>query len=205
MAASIMPKQRSTKQELGPNMLAASSCIAAAVVAFNPLDCWRIRWQVQSQHTSMQGHVRSILRSEGLVRGLWLPGVGANAAGAGMSRGVGMGAYPMVRDAIVGPDGRKGGGSMFAAGLLSGGLGYGLSTPFWVVKTRLQAGLESRPLYRHTADGLARVVREEGARALWRGGSALVVRGALMNSKWPSAVATRRLCLVERRAVAASN
>ena len=81
---------------------------------------------------------------------------------------------------------------MFVAGLLSGGFGYGLSAPFWQVKTRLQAGLESRPLYRNTADGLARIVREEGVRALWRGGSALVVRGVLMNSKFVACLAPSR-------------
>ena len=51
------------------NIAAAAGCIAVAVVAFNPLDCWRVRWQVQSQHATMAGHVRSILSSEGLVRG----------------------------------------------------------------------------------------------------------------------------------------
>ena len=162
-------------------MMAASSCIAVACAAFNPLDCWRVRWQVQSAQPTMAAHMRSILRNEGLLRGLWLPGIGANAAGAGLSRGIGLGCYPAFRDLLVSPE-EKSGVSMFAAGLMSGGLGYGLSTPLWQLKTRLQAGLESTPLYRNALHGLRTMWQEEGGRALYRGWSALVVRGALMNA-----------------------
>lgn len=117
------------------------------------------------------------------MRGLWLPGVGCNAVGAALSRGIGMGCYPTVRDYIVGPDGEKGGGAMFLAGLISGGVGYGLSTPLWQLKTILQAGVETKGgLYRNGLHGLRSILQTSGIRGLYRGMSALVVRGALMNA-----------------------
>ena len=36
------------RQEMTRNMVASATTIATAVVVFNPLDCWRIRWQVQT-------------------------------------------------------------------------------------------------------------------------------------------------------------
>eukprot|EP00037_Helgoeca_nana_P015237 m.142494 g.142494 ORF g.142494 m.142494 type:complete len:298 (+) comp22926_c0_seq2:70-963(+) len=165
------------------NMVAASTCISAAVVLFNPVDCWRIRWQVQTRHPTMRAHLASILRSEGVMAGLWIPGVGCNAVGAALCRGIGLGCYPSVRDWIVGPGGEKGGGAMFLAGLISGGIGYGLSTPLWQCKTVLQAGVETRrPLYKNGLDGLVQIAKAGGVRGLYRGASALIVRGALMNA-----------------------
>jgi hypothetical protein len=135
-----------------------------------------------------------VIRQEGLLRGLWLPGVGSNALGGAISRGVGtllvfehnfaldigphgcsleaskrvtngiplgcpppltgshcklccntegMGCYPTVRDfvdGLRGPNQSKDGFSMLAAGFVSGAAGYGLSNPFWLLKTRIQAG-----------------------------------------------------------------
>lgn len=176
------PLKQKKDPRVGANVLAASSCIGVAVAVFNPLDCWRIRWQVQSEYTSMPLHLRSILRNEGLLRGLWLPGIGSNMVGAAVSRGIGLGCYPAIRDTLVGSEGKKGGASMFAAGLVSGGIGYGISTPAWQLKTRLQAGLESTPLYRNLLDGTITIVKEEGVLGLYRGCSALIVRGALMNA-----------------------
>ena len=116
------------------------------------------------------------------MRGLWAPGLGANAAAAALSRGIGMGCYPTVRDWLVGPRRTKSGSVMFGAGLLSGGFGYGLSTPAWQLKTRLQAGLETGVLYRHSLDGVRQIIRNNGVAALYRGCLPLVVRGALMNA-----------------------
>jgi hypothetical protein len=135
------------------------------------------------RHPTMRAHLASILRSEGVMAGLWIPGVGCNAVGAALCRGIGLGCYPSVRDWIVGPGGEKGGGAMFLAGLISGGIGYGLSTPLWQCKTVLQAGVETRrPLYKNGLDGLVQIAKAGGVRGLYRGASALIVRGALMNA-----------------------
>ena len=186
------------------NMLASSTCISCAVVLFNPLDCLRIRWQVVSNistmsaepiaNLSLRGYVLRVLRNEGLWRGLWVPGVGSNALGAFVSRGIGMGCYPAVRDALCGVKAedtasqrasRKSAGLMFLSGLLSGGLGYGISTPAWLVKSRLQAGMESEkgPAFRHGLEGLRKVFSgPDGLVGAYRGAGALVVRGGLMNA-----------------------
>lgn len=183
------------------NMLASSACISFAVVLFNPLDCLRIRWQVVASSslavhrpTTLQAYVARVLRSEGLWRGLWTPGVGSNALGAFVSRGIGMGCYPAVRDALCGMQAgdspaaraaRKSAGPMFLSGLLSGGLGYGVSTPAWLVKSRLQAGTESPTgaPFRNVADGLRTVFGgPRGVRGAYRGAGALVIRGGLMNA-----------------------
>lgn len=163
-------------------MLAASSCIAAAVIVFNPLDCYRLRWQVQHNYTSMKFHFKSIVRNEGMFRGLFVPGIGSNAVGAGLSRGIGMGCYPTVRDYLTGNN-SKSGSKMFFAGLLSGGFGYFISTPAWVIKTRLQTGRESK----HPPKGngiriCSEIVRQDGVKGLYRGASALIIRGALINA-----------------------
>eukprot|EP00040_Diaphanoeca_grandis_P000077 m.14293 g.14293 ORF g.14293 m.14293 type:complete len:297 (-) comp10072_c0_seq2:114-1004(-) len=180
--APSQPVSRSSYDELVWNMVASSSCVATAVTLFNPLDCYRIRWQVQSTHKTMLSHARGILKNEGLIRGLWLPGIGANALGSGLCRGIGMGCYPTVRDWLGAEQDGKSGATMFAAGLISGGFGYGISTPLWQVKTRIQAGYETGRVYRNMFDGLKTIWTTEGGAALYRGASALIVRGALMNS-----------------------
>ena len=167
--------------EVGRNMMAASTCIAAAVVVFNPLDAYRLRWQVQTKYTLMSTHLTHVLRHEGLFRGLWIRGVGFNAIGAGISRGIGMGVYPAFRDWI---SPKKTTGTMFLAGLASGGVGYFVSTPAWVVKTRLQAGMESTTPPRGNGMKVCTdIIQKDGFfKGLYRGASALVVRGALINA-----------------------
>lgn len=133
----------------------------------------------------MASHFLSVVRNEGLVRGLWLPGVGCNAVGAALCRGIGLGCYPTVRDYLVavGGGGEKNAFQMTLAGLLSGGLGYGLSTPLWNLKTQLQAGREAATLpFRNGVEGARVVFGADGIRGLYRGASALVIRGALMNA-----------------------
>ena len=168
------------------NMFATGFCISTAVVVFNPLDCLRIRWQVVDRSvstTTMTGFARHIINREGLIRGLWAPGLGSNAVGAAMARGIGMGCYPAVRELVVGNDGEKNAATMFLAGIIAGGLGYGLSTPMWQIKTRLQASVGvSNPPFSNTFQAFPKIISEGGLRGLYRGAGPLIVRGALMNS-----------------------
>ena len=93
-----------SRDEMLTNMAASSICIAGAVIAFNPLDCLRVRWQVAASaqglgqaNAGLVGYARAIVAKEGLAKGLWFPGVGSNALGAATGRGIGMGCYPAVR------------------------------------------------------------------------------------------------------------
>jgi len=182
------------------NIFASSSTVATAVIIFNPLDCLRIRWQVfvpLLSHNTINSNInlitytKNIIKNEGLCNGLWLPGVVSNACGGAISRGIGMGFYPTIRDKLSEYNGttEKNTFSMFTAGLISGSIGYWLSTPFWVVKTRIQASKEiskyssiSTYKYKNMFDTFSQTYRCEGVKGLYRGSSCLAVRGALMNS-----------------------
>ena len=66
---------------------------------------------------------------------------------------------------------------------MSGGFGYFISTPAWVVKTRLQTGMESpHPPKGNGIRICSEIVRQGGTIGLYRGASALIVRGALINA-----------------------
>jgi hypothetical protein len=89
---------RRVRSEIWRNGLAGSIAISVAVGTFNPLDTLRIRWQVLPRpsghshshggggagHPAAGGGIRAygmqIVRTEGLVRGLWTAGIGANMA-----------------------------------------------------------------------------------------------------------------------------
>ena len=81
-------RETDTKMVLmAKNMLATGFCISTAVVVFNPLDCLRIRWQVDRNTSTMTRFAKDIMKRQGLIRGLWAPGLGSNAVGAAMARG----------------------------------------------------------------------------------------------------------------------
>ena len=226
-----------SSDEMWLNMAASSSCAAVTVSPFNSLDCLRVRWQVTATaatsasasasapastassstppaSSGLAAFGRTIVAEEGLLRGLWLPGIVPNAVACALARGVGLGCYPSVRDALVDlrssrsssdrKDDRtddstrtsKDALTMFTAGLISGGVGYGLTNPLWLLKTRVQAGAGrvgpdgllatgsragSKPVFRSDLDGLRRIAGE-GLRRAYAGVSVLVVRGALMNA-----------------------
>lgn len=89
-----------------------------------------------------------------------------------------------MRDWIIGPGGTRTdqAAQMFIAGLGAGAVGYGVSTPFWVLKSRLQAGMEGERHHKSTFDGLRSIWRGDGLAGLYRGAGVLMVRGAMMNS-----------------------
>ena len=97
----------------------AASCItgSTAVALFNPPDCLRVRWQTLpvaemagTHGGSLLGFGRSVVAAEGLWRGLWAPGLCANAIGIGCSTGLRLGLYPAIRDALAGAGAAPGAG-----------------------------------------------------------------------------------------------
>eukprot|EP00937_MAST-01D_sp_MAST-1D-sp2_P007864 g7864.t1 len=196
-------------RELRLNFAASCVCGSSAVALFNPLDCLRVRWQTLPAEgvrgTSLAGFGARIVAEEGLWRGLWAPGLFANSLGIGCSTGLRLGLYPTVRDAMGEAFGAGGktSGAMFAAGLFSGSLGYFISTPLHLVKTRQQAEvalldaegtlLARGPRAGHPAlfarrspggvvTSLRAIVGEESAAGLWRGSMALAARGAFISA-----------------------
>ena len=96
--ASTLARHRS---ELTRNMLAGSCAISIAVGTFNPLDTLRVRWQVTPEGSGLVSYARQIVAREGLVKGLWTPGLGANMMSFFVCGGLRQGLYPWFRDTLV--------------------------------------------------------------------------------------------------------
>lgn len=77
---------------------------------------------------------------------------------------------------------------MFVAGLFPGFCGYWLITPLYGIKVQLQVSTAqvaeqgAKPLYRGTWDGLSTTFKSSGLKGLWRGASAIMVRGGLLSA-----------------------
>lgn len=198
-----------SRHEALANTLASTLTIVACVAAMNPLDTVRLRWQVHHAGADAAALPRSagisaywchVIRTEGLVRGLWMPGLGSNLVASAIARGIGIGAYPLVRDTVtlISGTGEKHWLAMASAGMISGMVGYGIANPVYQMKTRLQSGAGEvtsstgklmtgslrgqRPPFRNGLHGLVIIARTEGiVSGLFRGVSALVLRGAVMN------------------------
>ena len=154
--------------------------MAAAAIAgfiqpllFQPLDTLRVRFQVAgpAAPASILSFASSIIVREGAVSGLYLVGLPQNCMAVSLSQGLRIGLYPAVRDTIVGPGDLRP-DLMALSGLLSGCVGYLLSTPLFLLKVRAQASAETgkRPLLPRTILGY------------WLGSSPTVARGALLTA-----------------------
>jgi len=170
----------------------ASAAITAGI--FNPLDTLRVRWQLSPSarghmgasvtKNSIVGYSYSIVVKEGVVAGLWRPGLLASMLSIGTCTSIRIGIYPYLRDMVLADPKQKTAGAMFGAGLFAGGIGYWVACPFFQVKTQLQASLlqsgggETRSVLRC----LQQIWHDGGVPALFRGSSPLVVRGALFTA-----------------------
>lgn len=167
------------------------SFVAAGIAAtlssslYNPLDCLRVRWQVLPAASGEQNLLLfglRIVREEGLINGLWRPGLGANALGMGLSSGIRFGGYEPVRNALVG-ESQKSYQHMVLAGLITGSVGYIITTPFHLLKTTIQAEMgQKSPYVKDFASGARRIVEQGGLSSLYRGAIPLSSRGALFTA-----------------------
>jgi len=200
------PTRSPSQTPLLVNCLCAGTAAAVATGLFNPLDTLRVRWQMipvvgassvsgcavasasltASATSSIARFGGAIIAAEGLVAGLWRPGCAATMLSMATSCSVRMGSYPFVRDWVAGRQGKTP-TIMFGTGLVCGAVGYWVSCPFFQTKTQLQAasvwaagGGSHGPL--GVARHLAEIWGKGGAAALFRGSSALVVRGATLSA-----------------------
>ena len=194
-----------SRRELARNGLAGSIAISVAVGSFNPLDTLRIRWQVapQSSSISLVQYAQQIVKIEGLVKGLWTPGLGANMASFFVCGGLRQGFYPFFRDSLVVILGQeeKSVATMMLGGFATGAIAFWSCTPFFQLKTLMQAeagrieqGLDGQRVLRTGSragsaprfhgrmwwENGAQLAAEGGFSTLWRGASPLVVRGSLL-------------------------
>mmetsp|Transcript_24130 Transcript_24130/g.39940 ORF Transcript_24130/g.39940 Transcript_24130/m.39940 type:complete len:357 (-) Transcript_24130:73-1143(-) len=173
------------------HFLAAGVASAVASAAFNPLDCLRVRWQLQSSsttETSIIAFGRRIVREEGLAQGLWRPGVGANMIGMGVASSLRFGYYETIRNSLASSNTtnnkqkKKESWHMVVAGLVCGASAYFVTTPFHLMKTRLQAEAP-RPFATNVWQGMIRIVAQTGQlSSLYKGSVPLSLRGSFFTA-----------------------
>lgn len=175
------------------NFMAAGMAAAISSSMYNPLDCLKVRWQVTTttaaaSEASLISFGYKIIRTEGLINGLWKPGVGAQAWGMGLSSGIRFACYEPFRDALVGDEEKKSYQHMVLAGLAAGSIGYVVTTPFHLMKTTMQAQLEcspsraSGPYVTDFVTGMQQILHQQGFAGLFRGAIPLSSRGALFTA-----------------------
>ena len=162
------------------HFIAAGTASAISSAIYNPLDCLRVRWQVKlTSETTLIEFAARILRQEGIVNGLWRPGLAVNAAGMACASAVRFGYYEIVRDGLSGQE--KMGHHMVLAGLICGATAYCVTTPFHLLKTQVQA--QSGPGKRNNyLERVTQIVNERGLGGLWKGSETLAVRGGLFTA-----------------------
>jgi hypothetical protein len=189
--------------DLLTNMGASGVVGASCVGLLNPLDTMRIRFQVSGNSSSKQAcssnssnsssllaFTRDIARRQGVWRGLWRPGLGANMTSICFSTGFRLGLYPTLRDGVTRVMGaeKKNALAMWLSGLVPGLVSYWCITPLYLVKTQMQISAGdstsgSRLIYRNTLDGLRTIAKQPaGLRQLYRGAVSLMARGGLISS-----------------------
>ena len=185
----------SKRSQLPLELLAAGTGAAITDTLFNSLENAKVRMQLSRRHVyrTLPRTIVRVVREEGLLRGLWLPGLVASWIRAYTAVAFRVGTYPTIRDAF----GANGFTGRLAAGAVSGAIGAALFSPIELVRTRMiaEAGnvcsssallttgvsIGQRPKYRTTAHAFNRIAREEGLRGMWRGASASVSRAALLS------------------------
>lgn len=160
-----------------------SAAIAAAVT--NPIEIIRVRFQLEPAATrppSVFTFSRTLVREEGLVRGLMTPGVVAWMASMGVAFSCRMALYEPLREAIEGATGSSTPATAFAAGLSTGALTNAAACPFFNVKALQQSQAAAVAPSGSFVSELAAVSRAGGLAGHYRGVSALFVRGGAISA-----------------------
>lgn len=167
---------------LGSEIVAGACAGASQVMFTNPMEVVKIRLQVQGDGISARARptAASIVRQLGL-RGLY------QGASACIGRDVPFSAiyftaYSHIKRDLFGEDlvaGKSIGAiQLLLSGAIAGMPAAFLTTPFDVVKTRMQVNSGKTFQYKSIRDGLTRLLKEEGFKALFKGGLARVFRSS---------------------------
>lgn len=162
--------------------MVGSICWTITNSLFNPLDVLRIRWQVTKKiPLHFFRFTKTIIHTEGLFYGLWLPGMLAQIKFVIICGAVRLGSYQLFRDnftRLIGKN-KKSGPLMALAGFCSGTTAYILSGPLFIVKNRMQAqselkGPKTTILYE------LRQIFSQGIQKILSGSIILIIRGSLL-------------------------
>lgn len=187
-------KQSSNGQlGLGWEVLAGSTAGTCQVVVTNPLEITKIRLQTQGQiikQALAEGRVVAHKTALTVVNELGIRGL-YHGAGACMLRDIPFSsiyfpAYANIKKHIFGlnpgVEGKKNHlepWELLMSGALAGMPAAYLTTPCDVIKTRLQVeSVNGEVPYKSIKDAFTRIVKEEGAGALFKGGIARVCRSS---------------------------
>lgn len=171
--------------EILPNIIAGSIAGAIQPIIFNPLDSLRVRFQIaDTSGSSAAAFAYSIIKREGFIRGLYLPGQPFNSLAVSSSQGLRYALYPPVRDAIM-PCGAMRPDLMALSGFISGSLAYFAAAPLFLLKTRGQAAAQTGSQLEYPSS----------LQGYWRGSGPMVIRGALLTAgNMMGYDATKKLC-----------
>lgn len=186
--SSRVEREHVVLRPISPHILNSFAAGVAATLSsslYNPLDCLRVRWQVLSPNRPGETILSfgvNIVRKEGLLDGLWRPGLAANALGMGLSSSIRFGCYEPVRNMLM-ADNEKSYQHMVLAGLVTGSVGYVVTTPFHLLKTTIQAqqGRQDAKIH-NLVSGFRHIVTQKGLFSLYKGAIPLSTRGALFTA-----------------------
>ena len=97
-------RQRRSQRELAMNFWCSASVGGSMNLLLNPMDTLKVRWQISSAMghgaKGLRAFLPKLLKSEGLWKGLWTPGLGANGLFTFTVMGAKLGTYPLARDSL---------------------------------------------------------------------------------------------------------
>lgn len=158
---------------------------ACADGAMNPLEIIKVRMQAKAgpnRTLSLSNVIRvgeKTVEREGLA-GILVPGLLPTCLRGFFYAGFRIGMYPSVNKQYQGAF-TKGGDAFMVklfAGATTGSIGSFLFNPIDVVRVRFQRNAAA---YSGTFSAFPQILKEEGIRGFWTGGSASVMRAALMS------------------------
>ncbi|TWW56263.1 Solute carrier family 25 member 45 [Takifugu flavidus] len=162
-----------------------AGCISGAMglTVGHPLDTVKVRLQTQSVYQGLLHCVSETYTHEGLhgfFKGMTFP-----LLSAGLINSIAFGSYSTALDLLTGsrhsdPSQRKPASAahVFTAGSFAGLTQLSVSIPIDLVKVRLQ-GQTSADQYRGSVHCVDEILKKEGPRGLFKGGTALAIRDLL--------------------------
>ena len=137
-----------------------------------------MRWQLGGKEQGLLHFFKRIIRTEGFISGLWMPGCSGWMAGFGGAFGLRMGLYEPVQSGIEGATGlARSPETAFMAGFCTGSFANAVFCPFFLAKNRLQA---QAPASQGLVSELVAITQADGFQGLYKGVPALFMLGGLI-------------------------
>ena len=156
--------------------LAAGIGAAMADALYNPGTVLQVRGQISPKKRTWDLATDAVSR-QGIIGGLWLPGLIPICLRALTYSGTRVGLYPTVRDALP-ADGFT---AKVLAGCTTGMLGAFVFAPWEVLRVRIVAADGTNAAYTSTFAAAATIVREDSVRALWRAAPPFALRAGVFS------------------------